>query len=69
MMSDDKLSEWEMREEIQNLLSWGHAHDFDAIIQEARADAWDEGKEDAMRGLDIHGDTDAENPYREQEEV
>ena len=39
--------------------------EFERRLKEIQADAWDEGKEDAMRGLDIHGDTNAENPYRE----
>lgn len=43
--------------------------EFNRWLDEVKAEAWDEGKEDAMRGLDIHGDTDAENPYRKQEEA
>ena len=41
--------------------------EFDRWLDQVKADAWDEGKEDAMHGLDIHGDTDAENPYRKDE--
>ena len=76
-MSDDKLSQEEMREDIKNIISWGHAHDYDDIIQEARADAWDEGyREGESDGLSLghplstFSDSDrADNPYRKQEEV
>lgn len=67
-MSDDKLSEEELREDIKNLLSWGHAHDYDDIIQEARADAWDHAIEhvsqlEADVGFMEH--YKPHNPYRE----
>ncbi|MDN6759005.1 MAG: hypothetical protein L0L76_10430 [Yaniella sp.] len=72
-MSDDKLSQEEMREDIKNLLSWGHAHDYDDIIQEARADAWDEALELLENNSEIDLD-DLEHykeicPYRKQEEA
>jgi len=51
--------------EQQKKSGWERAREADRGIRQIQADAWDEGKEDAMRGLDIHGDTNAENPYRE----
>lgn len=51
-MSDDKLSEEGLREEIKNLLSWGHAHDYDDILREARITKLREAAEaiDTKRG-------------------
>lgn len=36
-----------------------------AIIKQAKCEGWEDGKIDTLRGLDIFGDTDAENPYQE----
>jgi hypothetical protein len=67
-MSDDKLSEEGLRKEIRNLLSWGHAHDYDDIIREARADAWDKGYRDCHSFNQGHI-FEPHNPYRKQEEA
>lgn len=71
-MSDDKLSQEEMREDIKNLISWGHAHEYDDIIQEARADAWDNAVMHIAHGernTDIITTYKPHNPYRKQEEA
>lgn len=70
-MSDDKLSQEEMREDIKNIISWGHAHDYDDIIREAREYAWERGYDQAHEDLanDGFGEFQSPNPYRKQEEA